>query len=195
LLPRLLLWLACRTGERRALTRLDFQGRAHRVLWRDLAGNTRVDVDEKPLDGALVLDVGGTGLAPDALRPFLLRRLRVNPAAWESVAVLDPGAELLAARALAEAPAGVVLVAEGWALSPPRMRAIHRQVRAAAGPDRDIKVVVVNCDTDGLPTAPTPAELREWEIFVDSLRDPRTEVCGFAPQTAAEDSSGQIVMA
>lgn len=184
LLPRLLLWLACRTGERRALARLDFQGRAHRVLWRDLTANPRVDLDEKPMDGVLVLDVGGSGISPDALRPFLLRRLRVNPAAWESVAVLDPGAELLAARALAQAPAGVVLVVEGWALSPPRMIALHRQVRAAAGPDRDIKFVVVACGPDGQPATPAPEEILEWEKFVDAIRDPRAEITSFSPQPA-----------
>ncbi|MFU8804093.1 MAG: nitrite/sulfite reductase, partial [Bradymonadaceae bacterium] len=45
---------------------------------------------ERIRDGVLVLDVGGSGVDREALRPFLLRRLRVNPAAWQPVAVLDP---------------------------------------------------------------------------------------------------------
>lgn len=176
LLPRVLMWLLCWRAGRRALARLDFQGRAHRILWRDLTTVGRVDLDEPPLDGVLVLDVGGTGLDRDLLRPFLLRRLRVNPTAWESVAVLDPGAELLAARALAQAPAGVVLLAEGWALSPPRLSALLAQVRTAAGPDRAVKFLAANTGPGGQPVPPTPAECHEWERFVDGLRDPLAEV-------------------
>jgi len=176
LLPRVLLWLLCWWAGRRALAGLDFQGRAHRILWRDLTTAGRVDLDEKPLDGVLVLDVGGTGLDHDLLRPFLLRRLRVNPTAWESVAVLDSGAELLAARALAQAPAGVVLLAEGWALSPPRLTALLAQVRAAAGPDRAVKFLAANTGPGGQPLPPTPDERREWERFVDGLRDPLAEI-------------------
>jgi hypothetical protein len=187
LLPRLGLWVVCWAAGRRALDRLDFQNRAHRALWRDLTAATREDADEKPLDGVLVLDVGGTGLDRAALRPFLLRRLRVNPTAWESVAVLDRGAELLASQALANAPAGVVLLAEGWALSPPRMTAVLAQVRATAGPERPVKFLAANVGPAGHPLPPTPEERREWERFADGLRDPFAEVCCYEspPEDAA----------
>jgi hypothetical protein len=179
LFPRAILWWWCWRTGRRALATLDFQGRSHRMLWRDLTGPGRVDVDEKPLDGVLVLDVGGTGLPREVLRPFLLRRLRVHPAAWESVAVLDPGAELLAAKALAQAPAGVVLLAEGWALSPPRMTALHRQIRTVAGADIAVKFLVANVGPSQQPLPPTAEERREWERFVDALKDPAVEVFSF----------------
>ena len=120
--------------------------------------------------------IGGTGLDHAALRPFLLRRLRVNPTAWESVAVLDEGAELQASQALANAPAGVVLLAEGWALSPPRMTAVLARVRAAAGPGKPVKFLAANAGPGGQPLPPTPEERREWERFTDSLRDPLAEV-------------------
>ncbi len=163
LLPRLAFWLACRRGETRALARHDFQERRQRQLWRALTSESRLELDRPPLDGAL---------DQEALRPFLLRRLRVNPTAWESVAVLDPTAELQAAAALARAPAGVVLIDEGWALSPPRMTALHRQIRSLAGPDREIMFLALNLGPDGLPEPPTAVEAAEWEKFVDSLRDP-----------------------
>jgi len=176
LIPRLALWfLALREG-RRALGQLDFQARAHRVLWRELTGVARVETDDKPLDGVLVLDVGGSGLTADTLRQFLLRGMRVNPAVWHSVAVLDPGAEEEASRGLAKAPAGVVLLAEGWALSPARMRALRTKVRTHAGPDIPIKFLVANSGPDHTPLAPSTIECREWERFVDSLRDPAAEV-------------------
>ena len=176
LLPRLVLWvLAWQTG-RRALARLDFQGRSHRMLWREITGVDRVETDAPPLDGVLVLDVGGSGLTESALRPFLLRRLRVHPAAWQSTAVLDPGAEEEAARSLAKAPAGVVLLAEGWSLSPPRMISLHGKIRACAGPEAPVKFLVANVGTDQSPTAVTADERREWSRFVDSLRDPAAEV-------------------
>ena len=123
----------------------------------------------------LVLDVGGGGWRPEDLRPFLLRRMRVNPAAWHPVAVLDTGAEDLVSQALAKAPAGVVLLAEGWALSPPRMSALHARVRAAA-PEAPLRFLIADISPHGMPMAPGAAEGAEWERFVDSLRDPDAEV-------------------
>ncbi len=174
--PRFLLWLAAGAAGRRALRAVDFQARHHRQLWRDLTGPRRADLDEKPLDGVLVLDVGGSNVNREALRPFLLRRLRANPAAWKPVAVLDPGAEREAERALAVAPAGVVFFAEGWSLSPPRMNALHTQVRQAAGPDVPVKFLVANVAGDGQPEEPAAEERAEWERFADALRDPAAEV-------------------
>ena len=186
LLPRLVLWWVAWNAGRRALARLDFQARGHRALWRELTGTGRVETDDKPLDGVLVLDVGGSGLTADGLRPFLLRRLRVHPAAWHSVAVLDPGAEAEASRALAKAPAGVVLLAEGWALSPARMSALHAKIRASAGPATPVKFLVANAGAEQHAGAAQPGERREWERFVDSLRDPEAEVFFFEnPQPGA----------
>jgi hypothetical protein len=179
LLPRLILWILAWHAGHRALARLDFQGRSHRALWREITGVDRVETDAPPLDGVLVLDVGGSGLTEQALRPFLLRRLRVHPAAWQSTAVLDPGAEEEAARALAKAPAGVVLLAEGWSLSPARMISLHGKIRACAGPEAPVKFLVANMGADLSPAAVTADECREWSRFVDSLRDPAAEVFFF----------------
>lgn len=179
LLPRALLWLLAFQAGRRALANLDFQGRSHRSLWREITGSERAESGEKPLDGVLVLDVGGSGLTELSLRPFLLRRLRVHPAAWQSVAVLDPGAEEEAARSLAKAPAGVVLLAEGWSLSPARMVALHAKVRASAGVSTPVKFLVANVGPDQQPAPATTEERGEWTRFVDSLRDPAAEVYFF----------------
>jgi hypothetical protein len=179
LLPRVLLWIMAWHGERRSLAAMDFQARHHRVLWRELTGAGRIEADDRPLDGVLVLDVGGTGVAPEALRPFLLRRLRVHPAGWHPVSVLDAGAEQVAAAALAKAPAGVVFLSEGWALSPARMSALHAKVRKAAGPGVPLRFLVVNSGPDGQPLPPDEEEKREWERFTDSLGDPDLEVMGY----------------
>jgi len=176
LFPRAILWLLAWNAGRKAVRNLDFQGRHHRVLWRTITGTDRIETDEKPLDGVLVLDVGGSGLTQTALRPFLLRRLRVHPAAWKSVAVLDAGAEHEATLALAKAPAGIVLLAEGWALSPARMVDLHRRIRTSAGPAVPVKFLVANVGSDQRPTEPTRDERHEWERFVDGLEDPAAEV-------------------
>lgn len=184
LVPRAILWLLAWQAGRGALDRLDFQGRHHRALWRELTGTDRAETADKPLDGALVLDVGGSGLTETGLRPFLLRRLRVHPTSWQPVAVLDAGAEQRAARALESAPAGVVLLAEGWSLSPPRMVSLHGRVRASTGKDAPIKFLVANGSHD-TPEPPTAEERKEWARFVDSLRDPAAEVYFYeAPQAA-----------
>lgn len=179
LMPRAILWLLAWNEGRKALANLDFQGRRHRTLWRELVGNQRVETDEKPLDGVLVLDVGGCGLTLEQMRPFLLRRLRVHPVAWHSVAVLDVEAENEAALALQAAPAGVVLLAEAWSLSPPRMSALHAKIRASIGSEIPVKFVIVNVDVAQQPIPPTAAERHEWERFVDSLRDPAAEIFSF----------------
>ncbi len=179
LLPRAVLWTVAWQAGRRSLEKLDFQSRSHRARWREITGTDRVETDEKPLDGVLVLDVGGSGITAEALRPFLLRRLRVHPAAWQPVAVLDSGAEDEAARALAKAPAGVVLLAEGWSLSPVRMIALHDKVRSSAGLETPVKFLVANVGADRQPVSPTAEERREWARFVDSLRDPAAEVFFF----------------
>ncbi len=185
LLPRAILWLLAWRAGRSALGKLDFQSRRHRALWREITGSDRVETDEKPLDGVLVLDVGGSGFTEAALRPFLLRRLRVHPAVWRSTAVIDAGAEEQAARALAMAPAGVVLLAEGWSLSPPRMTSLHAQVRASAGLETPVKFLVANAGPGNLPIPPTHDEKHEWTRFVDSLRDPAAEVFFFEDAPAA----------
>lgn len=177
--PRALLWLLAWHGERRALASLDFQARHHRALWRTLTHEDRQEADKKPLDGVLVLDVGGSGLPADALRPFLLRRLRVNPTCWLTIAVMDENKEAEAEKALAAAPAGIVLLAEGWALSPARMTALHEKIRAWAGANTPLKFLIANISNANQPAAPTEIERREWERYVDELRDPMAEVFCF----------------
>lgn len=179
LVPRAFLWLLAWNAGRKALADLDFQGRRHRALWRELVGSQRVETDEKPLDGVLVLDVGGCGLTLEQMRPFFLRRLRVHPTAWHSVAVLDGGAEKEAALALKAAPAGVVLLAEAWSLSPPRMLTLHAKIRVSIGSDIPVKFVIANVNAARQPVPPTAVERQEWERFVDSLRDPAAEIFSF----------------
>ncbi len=176
LLPRLVLWLFAVFKERKALSSLDFQAKRHRELWREMMGTRRRDVSEAPLDGVLVLDVGGTGLKEESLRGFLLRRLRVNPGEWFQVGVWDEQGEEAAARSIRNAPAGVVLLAEGWALSPPRMAALHSQIRGIAGADTSVYFLVVNSGNDGEPIAVKDGEKDIWRDFVDSLADASAEI-------------------
>jgi hypothetical protein len=173
LLPRLgLAWLAG-LKERRTLSHLSFQAPHHRRLWRALTGVERGEDPAGPLDGALVIDLGGS--APDraALRPFLLRRLRVNPTGWETLGVLDARQEAAAHAALRKASGGIVLLVEGWALAPRQMEQTLRAVRHA-GADRRVVVLVGNRQSDGRLQPPTAEERAAWERFGDTLPD--TEV-------------------
>ena len=176
LLPRLLLWFFAILKERKALSSLDFQAKRHRELWREMMGTRRRDVSEAPLDGVLVLDVGGTGLKEESLRGFLLRRLRVNPGEWFEVGVWDEKGEESAAKSIRNAPAGVVLLAEGWALSPPRMAALHSQIRGMTGADTSVYFLVVNSGNDDQPLPVNDGEKEIWKDFVDSLADASAEI-------------------
>ncbi len=176
LLPRLGLWIFAAWRERKALAALDFQSKRHREVWREIMGTRRVDVSEAPTDGVLVLDVGGTGLARENLRGFLLRNLRVNPGEWHEVGVWDGKGEEAAVKSIRNAPAGVVLLAEGWALSPPRMTALHSQIRKLAGAETTIHFLVVNPTESGEPAAVADGEKEIWRDFVDGLADAGAEV-------------------
>ncbi len=176
LLPRAVLWGFAVWKERKALAALDFQAKRHRELWRGMMGTRRMDLSEAPLDGVLVLDVGGTGLDREDLRGFLLRRLRVNPGEWFQVGVWDDKGEKSAAKSIRDAPAGVVLLAEGWALSPPRMSALQKQVRGLAGPETRLYFLVANVGNDGKPIGVTMEEKGIWQDYVDDLADAAAEV-------------------
>lgn len=176
LLPRAVLWVVGYFKERSALGRLDFQAKRHRELWREMMGTRRVDVSEGPVDGVLVLDVGGTGLKGEILRGFMLRHLRVNPGEWHEVGVWDEKGEEDAQRSIRNAPAGVVLLAEGWSLSPPRMKALHAQVRRLAGANVVVHFLVANTGGSGEPAAVKDEEKVIWRDFVDGLADAGAEV-------------------
>lgn len=110
----------------------------------------------------------------------------VHPSSWHQIAVLDEGGERGVSEALGKAPAGVVLLAEGWALSPPRMKALHERIRARAGRETPMQYLVANVGAGNTPVPPSREELREWERFVDALADPHAEVHAYADAQAAE---------
>lgn len=178
LLPRLLLIGLFALQERRALRRLDFQSPRHRRLWRQLAGVGRGQTANVAADGALVLDVGGSGLDGGAIRGFMLRRLRLNPQATQRVSVLDDAAEKAADKALAAGPRHVVLVAFDWALSPRQVRDLQQRVRRLAGDATPVTWVVVGGSADR-PLSPGADELARWTTFIDGLADPATEIAAY----------------
>lgn len=178
LLPRLLLWAVCRLQLRRALAQLTFQAPRHRALWRRLNTIERGEVTAGPTDGVLVLDVGGHGVTGDAMRGFLLRRLRVNPLVTLPVAILDAEREAQAEQALAAGPAGVVLLVEGWTLSPRQVEKLHAQLRARLG-HATTMIWLVFALASGQPVAPAEGDLQRWTQQIDSLRDPATEVAAY----------------
>ena len=160
-LPRWLLAAGAVWRERRVLDGLAFDSPAARRLHRSLTRVRRGEEPKGPVDGALVVMLDG-GPEPVALRPFLLRHLRVNPTAWESLGVLDEGREEAAMAALEAAPAGIVLVAEAWALAPRRLERAMRGIAQRADGRRLALVVVGEAG---------PEQRREWERFVDGGKD------------------------
>jgi hypothetical protein len=167
--PRLLLLCFAQVREWRTLREPAFQSPAHRRLWRVLTVVRRGEDPQGPADGALVIDLGGIGPDREALRPFFLRRLRMNPVAWEALDVLDAGREAAARAALEKAPAGIILLAEGWSLAPRRMEETLKRVLGAAG-GRRVVLHVADFEKDGRPRAVTPAERAGWETFADGQK-------------------------
>lgn len=175
LVPRLLFWGGAVWKERRSLAGLEFQDPGHRKLWREISRVERSGSMEGMKDGVVMLDVGGLGLPVEAIRPFLLRKLRVNPEKTYEVGVLDAQEEREAWAAIRKAPRGVVLLVEGWNLSPKEMRSLWERIRVEAGREIALRVLVVG---DGA-TAPDGEEFARWQEFVDGLRDARLECVAF----------------
>ena len=175
LLPRVLLWAMAVMKERKTLAGLEFQDIEHRRLWREISRVERAVTMEGMNDGVVLLDVGGLGISLAELRPFLLQKLRVNPESEFSVGVLDATEEREAWRAIEGAPCGVVLLVEGWDLSPKRMTSLIGRIRAEAGPKTILRVLIMG---DGLE-APLAEDFASWQEFIDGLRDPQVECVAF----------------
>lgn len=169
LLPRLLMWIGSWWMERRSLAKMNFQESHHRILWREITKVERGEVQSGPSDGVVILDVGGLEIATEALRPFLLQELRVNPEARFSLGTLDADGEKQALNAARDAAMGVVFLVEGWNLSPKQMGVYHAQVRSAIGEGHMIRYVMIGGDV----------EMRQWTSFVDGLKDSEAEVFHF----------------
>lgn len=174
--PRFVIYYYCSIRESRALAGLDFQESRHRSLWREMAKVERTVVKTSQADGVVLLDVGGTGLQVEAVRPFLLQQLRANPESIYQTGVLDESKEREAVEAMKKAALGVVLAVEGWSLSGPQMKENYQKVRSAIGEKAPIRFLVLGTvKGDSVSEAKEP-ELAEWVKFVDGLRDPAVEV-------------------
>ena len=175
-LPRFLLHFYCSFREQRALAKLDFQESRHRNLWREMAKVERTVVKTGQADGVVLLDIGGTGFSLEAVRPFLLQQLRVNPEAVYQTGVLDASKEEAALAAMKEAELGVVMAVEGWSLSGPQMRENYQKVRGVIGEKKPIRFLVLGTVKGSGVTEVKAEEMAEWVKFVDGLRDPAVEV-------------------
>ena len=176
ILPRFLLHSYCAFRERKALAGLDFQEGRHRNLWREMAKVERAVVKTNQADGVVLLDVGGTGLKVETLRPFLLQQLRVNPESVYQTGVLDASKEEAAFAVMKEAELGVVMAVEGWSLSTPQMTENYQKVRAVIGERKPIRFLVLGTVKGEQVGEVNESELAEWVKFVDGLRDPAVEV-------------------
>ncbi|BCU75670.1 DUF2868 domain-containing protein [Luteolibacter sp. LG18] len=174
--PRWILRAVCRWQEGRALKAVAFQSKHHRAAWREwFATDQREEIRNRPTDGALVIDVGGAGFSKERLRPLLLQKLRVNPVAWERTGVLDADSEAAAREALARAEAAIVLLVEGWALSPRQIEALLTRV-GVVKEGRRVILFVGNAAPEGAIRAPEADERRTWEGFVDGLKGSEVEL-------------------
>ncbi|GHC65761.1 DUF2868 domain-containing protein [Roseibacillus persicicus] len=176
ILPRLVLYFYCVAREKRALASLDFQESRHRNLWREMAKVERTVVKTSQADGVVLLDVGGSGLSVESVRPFLLQQLRVNPESVHQTGVLDASKEEAAVEAMKQAALGVVMAVEGWSLSGPQMKRNYEMVRGVIGEKKPIRFLVVGTVKGDQVTEVDETEMAEWVKFVDGLRDPAVEV-------------------
>ncbi|MEP4077092.1 DUF2868 domain-containing protein [Haloferula sp.] len=174
-LPRLVFAVWAMVKERRSLATLAFQAPQHRKLWRAMTGVKRGEDPSGPVDGALVVALDGAELSQEKVRPYLLRTLRMNPTAWERLGVLDEDHEDAAREALEKAPAGIVLLAEGWSLAPRSVEKALDEVASRAG-ERRVVLLVGNPASDGGLQGVDPDQREQWERFMDSRKGSEVEL-------------------
>lgn len=186
LIPRMVALFFSMWKERSLLAKLDFQDREHRQLWRDLNQVERTVSMEGMGDGVVLCDVGGLEVSTSSLRPFLLQTLRVNPEERYSLSVLDVAEEKDAWNAIRKAPCGVVILVEGWSLSPKQFTLLWQRMRQEAGLEIAIRVLVIGDGGRDQASAPSEEEMKSWQDFLDGLRDPLMECVSYQPKGAIE---------
>ena len=87
----------------------------------------------------------------------------------------DTDSEAAAREALARAEAAIVLLVEGWALSPRQIEALLARV-GAVKEGRRVILFVGNAAPEGAIRAPEADERRTWEGFVDGLKGSEVEL-------------------
>jgi hypothetical protein len=187
LFPRLVFLVISIWKEKSILAKLDFQDRSHRTLWRELSHVERSVEMEGIKDGVVLCDVGGIDVDTEVLRPFLLQTLRVNPEARFAVDVIDEAEEQAAWLAMRAAPCGIIILVEGWNLSPKQFTALWKRIRREAGDEAVIRVLVLGERAGGHPARPPEAELNEWQTFIDSLRDSLMECLAYDEKILIKD--------
>jgi len=136
-------------------------------------------IESTPNDGVVLIDVGGTSVETEEVRPFLLQKLRVNPTQRYTAGVLSDDQKDEALSDLRTAKRGVVMLVESWSLSPKQLQPLHQKIRTAIG-EREIFYLVVGLPSGGKTQAPAPAEFEQWQHFVVELNDPETEVIAYS---------------
>ncbi len=181
LLPRLIMTGFAYVMEKRELGRLTFMEKRHRELWRKLTPRVNASVTvSDPSDGVVLIDVGGTEATTDEVRPFLLQQIRVNPTQRYTAGVLSEDQKEEALASLQKAKRGVVMLVEGWNLSPKQLTPLHTKIRAAVD-DREIFYLVLGLPKAGVTQSPEEEEFQQWQNFVVDLNDPETEVIAYNP--------------
>ena len=182
LVPRIVMTGMCHDMERLQRRRLTFMEKRYRELWRMLSpGAQREGVTSGPRDGVTLIDVGGTDVKTEELRPFLLQQMRVNPEARYRAAVLTSDEREEALRAIRQGAQGVILLVDSWDLSPKLLEALHERVREAA-PDQEIYYLVLGVPQGGVTQAPEEAEVEQWKNYVDELQDAEAELIIYQPK-------------
>lgn len=174
-LPRLLLWAVAKVGVRKALGTLDFQAAAHRELWRKMSYVERVVETEGQMDEAVVIDCGGAGLELGDIAGFIRARLRLFPVAIHQTGVISEQREDTAREALEKARSGVVMMVEGWDLSPKLVQSRHAQLRALIGAEKTIWYVIHN---DGVGDV-SAEQISHWKGVIDAIEDAAADVIAY----------------
>lgn len=180
LLPRVLLYGFSCFSEARSLKKLTFMERRHRNLWRSLTHVSSEIKHDTAADEVIIISVGGIEATTEEIRPFLLQQLRVSPLKRFETDVLEGEESVTAIEAIKLSKKGVVLLVEGWNLSPKYIQNLHLKIREQM-PKLPISYLVFGTIKEGRYYSPEASEFNQWKETIAMLADPEAEAISYNP--------------
>lgn len=180
LLPRVLLYVFSLFSETIALKKLTFMERRHRDLWRTITHVSSETRHNSASDDVIIISIGGMEATTEEIRPFLLQQLRVSPLKRFETGVLEGEEGTAAIDAIKLSKKGVVLLVEGWNLSPKYIQNLHLKIRKQM-PKLPISYLVFGAIKEGRYYSPEASEFNQWKETIAMLADPEAETICYNP--------------
>lgn len=174
-IPRLLFYLIGSISLKTTLATTQFEEARHRQLWRRLSTEIMETSHDKKDDSVTLIDLGGSGVQLETIRPFILQKLRLNPEQIFTLGTLDASKNQLTEEHLRETKSPVVFCCEATEFSP---KSIKAQIDKVQLFNKETQITLVLLGTNS-PSEPSQVLIDQWTTWVDQLADPNIHLVSY----------------